>query len=76
MTLGAPMNAHPTQPTPTPTVEKLAYNTAELCAALGLCQTTLWRLNHRGLLRPIPGLRHKLYAKTEVQRFLVGKGGN
>ena len=67
------MNAHPTQPALN-NVEKLAYNTAELCAALGLCQTTLWRLNHRGLLRPIPGLRHRLYAKTEVQRFLSGKG--
>ena len=68
------MNANPTQPTPT--VEKLAYNTAELCAALGLCETSLWRLRRRNLLRPIPGLRHKLYAKSEVQRFLVGKGGN
>jgi hypothetical protein len=59
----------------TATVEKLAYNTAELCAALGLCETTIWRLAQRGLLRPIPGLRHKLYAKAEVQRFLSGKGG-
>jgi hypothetical protein len=68
------MNAQPIQPTPT--VEKLAYSTAELCSALGLCQTTLWRLNQRGLLRAIPGLRHKLYSKAEVQRFLAGKGAH
>ena len=67
------MNEQPTHPTAT--AEKLAYNTAELCSALGLCPTTIWRLNQRGLLRPIPGLRHKIYAKTEVQRFLAGKGG-
>ena len=61
-------------PHPTPVVEKLAYNTAELCSALGISPVTIWRLNRRGLLRPIYGLRHKLYAKAEVQRFLSGKG--
>jgi hypothetical protein len=66
------MTTQPSQPPPT--IEKLAYNTAELCSALGLSTVSLWRLRRRGLLRPIPGLRHKLYAKTEVQRFLSGKG--
>jgi len=61
---------------PTPTVEKLTYSTADLCSALGLSSVTLWRLSRRGLLRPIQGIRHRLYAKTEVQRFLSGKGGN
>lgn len=67
------MNSHPENPTPV--VEKLAYSTADLCSALGLSTVTLWRLSLRGLLRPVPGLRHRLYAKTEVQRFLAGKGG-
>ena len=56
-----------------PTVEKLAYNRAELCAALGLCPTTLWRLEKAGLLRPVAGIRHKLFSKVEVARFLAGK---
>jgi hypothetical protein len=61
-------------PSPTqPAVEKLTYSMAELCTALGLCPTTIWRLEKRGLLRPIAGIRHKLFAKTEVERFLTGK---
>ena len=56
------------------TVEKLAYNKRELCAALGLCDTTLWRLEKLGRLNPVPGIRHKLYSKAEVARFLAGKG--
>ena len=56
-----------------PAVEKLAYNSAELRAALGVCGVTLWRLEKRGLLLPVPGLRHKLYSREAVQRFLNGK---
>ena len=54
-------------------VAKLAYTLRELCAALGLCRVTLYRLEQRGLLRPVPGIRHKLYARAEVDRFLSGK---
>lgn len=53
-------------------VEKLAYNKRELCAALGLCDTTLWKLEKLGRLRPIPGIRHKIYSRAEVSRFLEG----
>ena len=60
---------------PASPVQKLAYNTRELAAALGICTVSLWRLEKRGLLRPVPGLRHKIYARTEVDRFLSGKGG-
>ena len=56
-----------------PPVEKLAYSTQELCAALGLSDVTLWRLAKRGLLNPVPGIRHRLYSRVEVERFLAGK---
>ena len=68
----ARMSNHP-QLQPTASVEKLAYNTRELSQALGLSTVTLWRLTNRGLLRPIEGLRHKLYSKKEVERFLAGR---
>jgi len=55
-------------------VEKLAYSTAELCAAVGISRVTAYRLEKRGLLRPVPGLRHKIYSREEVARFLSGKG--
>lgn len=58
----------------TPTVERLAFTKSELCAALGLSPVSLWRLEKRGLLLPVQGLRHKLYTVESVQRFL--KGGN
>ncbi len=53
--------------------QKLAYTLSELCAALGLCRVTLYRLEQRGLLRPVPGIRHKLYSRAEVDRFLNGR---
>jgi hypothetical protein len=53
-----------------PTLEKLAFTKAELCAVLGISPVTVWRLEKRGLLRSIGGLRHKLFSKTEVNRFL------
>jgi Helix-turn-helix domain len=58
---------------PTASVEKLAYNTRELCAAIGVSSVTLWRLRQRGLIRPIAGVRHNLFARAEVERFLAGK---
>jgi hypothetical protein len=60
-------------PTTTPTVEKLAYSSEELCAALGLSKVSIWRLEKRGLLEPIVGLRHKRYSSTAVHRFLNAK---
>jgi len=53
-------------------LEKLAFTKKELCESLGLCPVTLWRLEKRGLLKPVPGIRHKLYARREGKRFLAG----
>lgn len=60
----------------TPTVARLAYNAKEACAALGgVSATSLWRWEKRGLLKTIPGVRHKLYSLETLQRFVAGKAG-
>ena len=52
-------------------IERLAYTKYELCASLSLSPITLWRLEKRGLIHPIAGIRHKLYSVAEVKRFLA-----
>jgi hypothetical protein len=54
--------------------ERLAYTKAELGAKLSLSPVSIYRLEQRGLLRPIPGIRHKLFSVAEVNRFLAGGG--
>ena len=55
-----------------PKIERLTYTKRELCAALRLSPVSIYRLEVRGLLRPIPGIRHKLFSVAEVTRFLAG----
>lgn len=50
-------------------VEKLLYSREEVKIALGLSESTLWRLEKRGLLKALPGIRHKLYPVAAVRRF-------
>jgi hypothetical protein len=50
-------------------VELLAYTADQVCAALQISKVTLWRLEKRGLLRPLPQLRHKRYPTEAVRRF-------
>ena len=52
-------------------IERLAYTKEELCASLSLSPVTLWRLEKRGLIHSVAGIRHKLYSVTEVKRFLA-----
>ena len=54
-------------------VPRLTYSTPQACAALGVSSVTLWRLEKRGLLRAVPGLRHKLWPVRELERFVAGK---
>ena len=56
-----------------PSVEKLTYNKRELCQALGISDTTVWRWEQRGILKPLSICRHKLYPVDAVRR-LVEKG--
>lgn len=52
-------------------VPRLAYTKAELTKALGLSSITIYRLEQRGLLRPVQGIRRKLFAIAEVDSFLA-----
>ena len=52
-------------------VEKLTYNTQEVCQALGISVTTLWRLEKAGKISPInSGLRMKLYSVQGLRKFI------
>ena len=54
-------------------IERLTYSTREACTALGVSPVTLWRLEKRGLLRPVAGLRTKLWPITELKAFVEGR---
>ena len=54
-------------------IERLAFSSRELCQAIGVSDVTLWRLAKKGILKPIPGIRHRIYSRTAVERFLAGK---
>lgn len=70
------VSAPPPLPTPAPEpagkVERIAYSGQEVCDLLRISKTSLWRLEKLGRITPIPGLRHKLFAKVELDRFLSG----
>ena len=53
--------------------DRLAYTLKELAAELGLSRVTIYRLEMRGLIKSVPGIRHKLYSRTQVEHFLAGK---
>ena len=53
--------------------ERLAYTKKELLVSLSLSPVTLWRLEKRGLIHAVTGIRHKLYSVAEVKRFLAGR---
>jgi excisionase family DNA binding protein len=50
--------------------QRLAYSLRETAAMLGICEKSVRRLIHRGLIRPCRALRHILIPKTEIERFL------
>ena len=49
---------------------KLAYTLKELSSELGVSKVTIYRLTQRGLLKPLPYFRTKVFARAEVERFL------
>ena len=55
-----------------PLTERLAYSLSDLKSVTGLSTTTVWRLEKRGLLRPVAGIRSKLYSRAAVDAFLSG----
>lgn len=54
--------------------ERLVLTRREACVALGISATSLWRLEARGLIRPVSHLRTKLYPLKELARFLDQAG--
>lgn len=53
-----------------PPATRLAYTKAQLLDVLPVSSTTLWRWEKRGILMPIPGIRHKLYSVAAVRRIV------
>jgi predicted site-specific integrase-resolvase len=53
-----------------PAPERLAYTMRETAGMLGVDYQTVYRLCKRGLLRSSSALRTKLFARTEIERFL------
>jgi DNA-binding transcriptional MerR regulator len=51
----------------------MAFTGGEVEAITGLSKVTIWRLEKRGLLKPVPGIRNKLYSRKAVEAFLEGK---
>lgn len=68
------MTSDITTASPGKPVERLALNKQEAAAALGISDTTLWRLEKRGKIRSVPGIRHKIYPRAELERFLSALG--
>ena len=58
--------------TTVPAPERLAFSAKEVCAMLGISDTTLWSLNARNLLVPLKVLRHRLYPRAVLEKFLAG----
>ena len=61
------------------TVESLsdrgAFKLEEACEYLGgFAPVTVRRLIARGLIRRVPAIRHLLFARIELDRFLAGSG--
>lgn len=63
-----------TKPTEAIQADRLAFGVRETCELLGgISRVTLWRMTRRKLLTPIPGIRARLYARAELERFVAGK---
>jgi hypothetical protein len=51
-------------------IEKQGYKRAEAAIYLGVSKITIDRLTKRGLLHPSRALRHPIYSKDDLDRFL------
>ena len=51
-------------------IEKKGYKRAEAAIYLGVSKITIDRLTKRGLLHPSRALRHPIYSKDDLDRFL------
>jgi predicted DNA-binding transcriptional regulator AlpA len=53
-----------------PTIPRLAFSMKETATMLGVSYQTVYNLSKRGLLKSSSALRTKLFAKSEIERFL------
>ncbi|MGP8236670.1 MAG: helix-turn-helix domain-containing protein [Limisphaerales bacterium] len=53
-----------------PFVEKKGFKRAEAATYLGVTPVTIDRLTKRGLLHPSRALRHPIYSRDDLDRFL------
>jgi hypothetical protein len=51
-------------------VEKKGFKRAEAAIYLGVAKITIDRLTKRGLLHPSRALRHPIYSRDDLDRFL------
>jgi hypothetical protein len=53
-----------------PFIEKKGFKRAEAATYLGVTAVTIDRLTKRGLLHPSRALRHPIYSRDDLDRFL------
>ena len=63
-------NAQPARTVNHVTVEKKGFKRAEAAIYLGVTAVTIDRLTKRGLLHPSRALRHPIYSRDDLDRFL------
>jgi hypothetical protein len=57
-------------------VEKMGFKRAEAAIYLGITTVTIDRLTKRGLLHPSRALRHPIYSRNDLERFLRETSGS
>jgi hypothetical protein len=57
-------------------IEKKGFKRAEAALYLGVAAVTIDRLTKRGLLHPSRALRHPIYSKDDLDRFLRETSGS
>jgi len=57
------------------TVEKKGFKRAEAATYLGITAVSIDRLTKRGLLHPSRALRHPIYSRDDLDRFLQETSG-
>jgi len=63
-------HGYPKDTEPKAYIEKKGFKRAEAAIYLGVATITIDRLTKRGLLHPSRALRHPIYSKDDLDRFL------
>jgi hypothetical protein len=71
----APHIGRPNDGRPKRSIEKKGFKRAEAAVYLGVAKITIDRLTKRGLLHPSRALRHPIYSRDDLDRFLRETSG-